>query len=111
MINGPTLNNALTRANSAEIANWGIPDYTAGVTYTGSFTAPSDGYCLSSQHIGDWATTGLELNGITVDAQHNQTATNNILSHTRCFVKKGDTITKSAIITFDTVVFFPLIGV
>ena len=27
-----TINNALTRSNSAEILSWGIPDYSAGVT-------------------------------------------------------------------------------
>ena len=43
MINGPTLENSLTRANKKEIITWGTPDYTAGV----SISIPQEGNSIT----------------------------------------------------------------
>lgn len=48
---GHTIDNSLTRGNKAEIANWGMPDYSAGLSlsYTdlnSGFTAQYDGVLL-----------------------------------------------------------------
>lgn len=44
MINGPTLNNSLTRANSAEITHFQRPDYSAGVSLATGATIQKNGF-------------------------------------------------------------------
>lgn len=47
MINGQTLNNALTRANKQEIIDWTAFDYSAKVEANYPYTAPSDGLYIA----------------------------------------------------------------
>jgi hypothetical protein len=42
-----SLNNALTRGNSAEIISWGMPDYTAGIDVTNIFLSGEKTYTPS----------------------------------------------------------------
>lgn len=95
-------------AGKSTAAAWGIPDYSSGIAYNSSFTAPSNGYCLGSGNVAAWGTLQLLVNGYVADAEHNNTATANALRHVRGFVKKGDVVNLGP--TFGEITFFPLIG-
>ena len=65
MLNDGAINNNLTRGNKQEIVGWGIPDYTAIVSITNPYTAPSNGF-IKYVHL---ANQGLapKIDGIEVD--------------------------------------------
>lgn len=89
---------------------WGIPDYSAGVTYSSEFVAPSNGYCLAANHTAAWGTPVLLADGKVIDRQHNNSNTGNILVYTRGFVKKGQIITKDGVSDWNNVIFYPCLG-
>lgn len=88
----------------------GIPDYSAGVTYSSDFVAPTSGYCLSTNHVAAWGTAKLLADGVVIDQQHNNTSGTNILIYTRGFCKKGQTISKDGVSAWDNVIFYPCLG-
>lgn len=53
MINGPTLNNALTRANKKEIVDWGMPDYVNQV-YAESISPGTKITCPKDSQVIVW---------------------------------------------------------
>ena len=100
----------VTTAGKAMAVGWGIPDYSAGVTYSSDFVAPTNGYCIATNYIAAWGVAKLLADGSVIDQQHNPTAETVILIYTRGFCKKGQTISKDGVSNWGNIIFYPCIG-
>lgn len=97
-------------SDRATVVGWGMPDYSAGVSYSSNFVAPTNGYCVATNYIGAWGIAKLLANGGVIDQQHNPTAGTKILVYTRGFCKKGQTISKDGVSDWGNIIFYPCIG-
>ena len=92
------------------VVGWGMPDYSAGVSYSSNFVAPTNGYCVATNYIDAWGVAKLLADGGVIDQQHNPTSGTKILTYTRGFCKKGQTISKDGVSDWGNIIFYPCIG-
>ena len=61
------IDNSLTGANKLQIINWGMPNYSAGVSQSGeiTYTAPSNGYIKWGVDIANFGEGSIDINGST----------------------------------------------
>lgn len=105
------IDNSLTRGNKAEISEWSMADFSAGVNMTQPYTAPSAGYVYIQSHeqAATWS-GAISVNGNGVFYQ--TTGNSNTQSWGSAFipVSKGDIITWVYNRGTDKNIFYPLKG-
>lgn len=107
MINNGVINNNLTRGNKSEIVGWGMPDYSAGVSWNSGLVADKNMYVVVELGGDTYQGGYLYVNGVAVSRGYAgySTAAWVMLG---VFVKKGDTVTVDG--QNSNRVYYPLIG-
>lgn len=71
-----SINNSLTRANSAEIDGWGKPDFSAEVSISSPYTPTQNGFitiCVT----GAYTTIAFDVDGVNAINEYDDTAGGN----------------------------------
>lgn len=107
-----SINNSLTRANSAEIAGFAMPDYTAGIVLTNNATNTfdSDGFVLIRSASGN----GSGYISLSAGSERICFAylagSYNTLSYSQVAVSKGDYYLENSNTSYFDAVFYPVKG-
>ena len=107
-----SINNALTRANSAEIAGFAMPDYTAGIVLTNNATNTfdSDGFVLIRSASGNGGGYILLKSGTETINYAYLAGSYNTLTYSQVAVAKGDYYLENTNTSYFDAVFYPVKG-
>lgn len=100
----------VTATGKATAVGWGIPDYTAGISFVSGYAIPKSGIIVCYTNVGSYRKLKLKINGITVYNEVPDVSGTNQRYYTPSFiVGSGDIITFEENITNGT--FYPFKGV
>lgn len=102
--------NNITSTGKETVVGWGVPDYSAGISFSSGYTIPKSGIIVCYTNTGSYRKLRLKINGITVYNEVPDVSGSNQRFWTPPFiVDSGDIITFEENITNGT--FYPFKGV
>ena len=108
--NPKTTFQSLDRNDKEEIISWGMPDYSAGVSITYPYTAPSDGVIIASPQFRGGETTVMYIDDVQIFYMYGANPSYDS-KHIVLPVNKGNKITLSRAYVAGNDKFYPMKGV